>query len=226
RIHEQVTPKLSGIRLGIRLGHDGYTDAAMDRKDGRNADLLIASLEDEPDNAYLWYQLGSEHVGRLQHEAAIAPLIQAFNLLHPGDGTPVAHARAPWAHKLVCRLMLALTEVGRHAESVAVGEMQATSWAASSGFHYILGCSVRAQALSLRDTDRAAAEELMITSMGLWIHATTLEDRQEHGGVLKTRPTVLAAQRVAQDYATMGDLHSAERYRRLAEGEQIRKAGV
>lgn len=64
RIHEQLTPKagqpMEAFLLNATLFHDGYLmdEAEREQKAGRNLDLLYKQLGEEPDNPYLYYQLG------------------------------------------------------------------------------------------------------------------------------------------------------------------------
>lgn len=64
RIHEQLTPKygkdMENFLLNATLFHDGYLmdDKSRKAKAKRNLDLLYKQLDEEPDNPYLFYQLG------------------------------------------------------------------------------------------------------------------------------------------------------------------------
>lgn len=63
-IHEQLTPKyektFETFLLKTSIGHDGYcmTEEARLQKSHRNVSLLLKQLEKEPDNPYVYYQLG------------------------------------------------------------------------------------------------------------------------------------------------------------------------
>lgn len=63
-IHEQVKSKdgsnLSCYRIPLTVYHDGYVGNPEDiqKKTARNRELLLAALEKEPNNPYLFYQLG------------------------------------------------------------------------------------------------------------------------------------------------------------------------
>jgi tetratricopeptide (TPR) repeat protein len=214
RVHEQPTPRDRLEPVALAVGHDGYRAEAMARKEERNTALLVAALNDEPDNAYLWYQLGSEFVVRGRHEEALPHLVQAFNLTHPETGPPpTPHT---WWHRLTIRLMRTLTRLGRHDEAMAVGEMESARWAASSDFHFVCGQTMREYAASLDVSQDELAGRLVLTSLDLWARAVELGDRPEYTGVLSSRATVLAAEALAEDYATMGRDAEAEQYRALA----------
>ena len=63
-IHEQLTPKyektFETYLLNAAIGHSGYcmTDEERLTKSKRNVDLLLKQLAAEPDNPYVYYQLG------------------------------------------------------------------------------------------------------------------------------------------------------------------------
>lgn len=216
RVHEQPTPEVAAKRLHLLVGHDGYTAQALAAKQGRNTALLTAAIEAEPDNAYLWYQLGSEYATRGRYADAAPYLIRAYNLTHPE--VPVARPSEPrpWWHRLTLRLMIALTALGRHEESTAVGEMEARRWADSADFQVVHGRSIRALAVSLGEEQAALAEQLVVASLDRWRDAVELGDRPEYAGVLAQRATVAAALLVADDYETLGRPDEARRYRELA----------
>lgn len=63
-IHEQLTPKFQKefetYLLNTTIGHSGYciSEEAKELKAKRNITLLLKQLESEPDNPYVYYQLG------------------------------------------------------------------------------------------------------------------------------------------------------------------------
>ena len=63
-IHEQLTPKHSKdfetLLLNTTIGHSGYcmTEEERLQKSERNISLLLKQLDKEPDNPYVYYQLG------------------------------------------------------------------------------------------------------------------------------------------------------------------------
>ncbi|MCA1984232.1 glycosyltransferase family 2 protein [Nocardioides nematodiphilus] len=214
RVHEQPHPELNALRLGLRIGHDGYLAANKERKEGRNTALLVASIEEDPQNPYLWFQLGNEFYARDRPDDALPHLVQAYNLLHPSEGP--APEQRPWAHGLTLRLVLTLTRLGRHEEASGLCDIEADAWPDSPDFHYVRGCAVRALAHSLGASDVQRAERLAVQSLEHWVKATGLQDRQEYAGVLTQRATVLAARKAAADFELLGDAEQAARFRALA----------
>jgi glycosyltransferase involved in cell wall biosynthesis len=79
RIHEQPQSHWPRRRLDVTVLHDGYLDAAMRRKQGRNDALLRRALAEQPHDAYLHYQLGKDlelrgaFDGALPHTATPMP---------------------------------------------------------------------------------------------------------------------------------------------------------
>lgn len=77
-IHEQVHSndgsELSCYNIPLTVYHDGYVGNPEDvkRKAGRNRDLLLAALAKEPNNPYIYYQLGQAEYMAGNHAEACA----------------------------------------------------------------------------------------------------------------------------------------------------------
>ncbi|MEI7785621.1 MAG: glycosyltransferase family 2 protein, partial [Betaproteobacteria bacterium] len=71
KIHEQPVSPLARFRSGLRVMHDGYLKEQLQKKQGRNRHLLVQALSAAPDDAYLLYQLGTEHEGAKEFAAAV-----------------------------------------------------------------------------------------------------------------------------------------------------------
>ena len=61
RIHEQPQSDLPRRDLQVEIGHDGYLPEQKLRKKGRNRELLLLALAEDPENAYLNYHLGKDY---------------------------------------------------------------------------------------------------------------------------------------------------------------------
>jgi tetratricopeptide (TPR) repeat protein len=123
RVHEQ----LAGLKTpmaampapdGVEVLHLGYRDdvvAAAGKRD-RNLRLLERELAQrgEPD-AFLLFNLGSEHLARGEPERAVDPLQRALTAL--AGRTPSA---VPYGPPLVLRLAGALREAGRASDGEAL----------------------------------------------------------------------------------------------------------
>ena len=93
-IHEQLVfeggESFQREDTGLRVEHHGYALEGAQRiaKLERNTRLLMDSLEKDPEDAYLWYQLGRTLYIAEDHQAAVEALEQAL-MRCPDD--------APWA---------------------------------------------------------------------------------------------------------------------------------
>lgn len=75
-IHEQLTPlkprELVSFDIPLKVYHTGYvgTPEKIEQKNKRNIDLLLSALEQTPDDAYLYYQLGQSYILGDDYESA------------------------------------------------------------------------------------------------------------------------------------------------------------
>ncbi|WP_027087265.1 glycosyltransferase family 2 protein [Cohnella panacarvi] len=86
RIHEQLTPLMPTVVTGLKLMHDGYFQTD---KGTRNIPLLLKALEEEPDDAYLNFQLGKQYRGADEYNLAQHYTEKAYGLLQ-GSNPPFA----------------------------------------------------------------------------------------------------------------------------------------
>ena len=76
-IHEMLAPKfgklMDNLQLQTVLGHSGYCmdEETRVRKSKRNLELLFAELEKDPDDPYLYYQIGKGYQMVYDHENAV-----------------------------------------------------------------------------------------------------------------------------------------------------------
>jgi len=107
KIHEQIIPsvmraKLTLMQLNVRLLHYGYMDGvSQERNKGeRNLRLLLEALKDNPQDAYLTWQLGQTYLGLNRSEEAQAMARKVFKLITPDSPfhplTYVLLAKAYW----------------------------------------------------------------------------------------------------------------------------------
>ena len=130
RVHEQ--PVLAGParRTGIVLGHDGYLRDQLDRKGDRNRVLLEAALAEDPDDAYLRYQLGKDHEVHHRYGDAARHYDTAYAT------TPLD---AAWRHDLVVRHLFTLAQAGRSAEALDIADAELPRWTHSADFFFVVG---------------------------------------------------------------------------------------
>jgi glycosyltransferase involved in cell wall biosynthesis len=130
RVHEQVVSDLPREDIDLTIGHDGYADAQLARKQDRNRPLLLAELRDAPDDPYLHYQLGKDAQMRGDEHAASEHFATALDL-SPTD--------ANWLHELVTGHLHALAKSGQYDEAIDFAEDHRHAWAESPDFHFVLG---------------------------------------------------------------------------------------
>ncbi len=76
RIHEQLHSNLPIEDTGAKVLHDGYF---MTDKSARNIPLMLKSLEEKPNDAYLKFQIGKQYRGIESYEQAERFLTEAYN---------------------------------------------------------------------------------------------------------------------------------------------------
>ena len=215
RIHEQPESNLPRRRLALSIAHDGYLAEPMAAKAGRNRRLLERELVEQPDDAYLNYQLGKEFEVRLAFAEAAPRYRRAYHLSQSG-----AHALAAWRHDLVVRLLFTLKRVGALDEASALAEAEHRYWADSPDFHFTLGdlwleCA-------LRRPQRAA--ELLPRIEASWLRALEIGERPELPDTVCGRGSYLAAHNLAVFHRSLGRLEQADRWEQQAQAMRLRNA--
>lgn len=205
RVHEQPRSSLPGRRLDLRLAHDGYLPAGLARKAGRNEALLEQAIEADPDDGYLWFQLGKEHQARERTQAAADCLVRALNATPPG---------AAWRHALVVRGVTALKTAGRLEEAIALADSEATAWPTSPDFFFVVGDLYLEWAS--RHPERAVKDYLPIVEYA-WKKCLEIGEREDLEGSVQGRGGYMAAHNLALMFTTFGLEGPAEKYRALAE---------
>jgi hypothetical protein len=184
RIHEQPQHALPVRRLPLRVGHDGYGEAALGRKAGRNATLLQRSLDEQPGDAYLWYQLGKDHDVYGRHADALRCFDRAEALL----GAAAASTSPAWLHDLSVRSLHALKCCGRHAEGVQRASDSMARWDRSPDFFFALGDLM----LDWAASEPVRANELLPMIEGAWQRCLEIGERPDLEGAVQGRGTHLA----------------------------------
>ena len=212
RVHEQPLSALPRRRLPLRIEHDGYLDAHMARKRGRNERLLRLALSEQPDDTYLLYQLGKDLEVRGCFDAA-APLYgQALESGPPG---------AAWRHDLVLRLLFTLKKLNRFETAFDVARAEMPQWADSPDFHFTLGDLLLGWAAS----EPARAGELLPMIEASWLQAIEIGERPDLQDTVRGRGSYLAAHNLAVLHDGLGNLPQA-RYWRERERQWRQPAGL
>jgi len=128
RIHEHPQSALPRRQVALEIGHDGYLRHKLDHKKGRNRKLLLKSVEDEPGNAYLHYQLGKDYEVYDEHARAIPCYEQALHLVPAGEG---------YRHDLVVRTIFCLKKAGLLEVGYQFAQDEMPNWQHSPDFFFV-----------------------------------------------------------------------------------------
>ncbi|MGN8000993.1 glycosyltransferase family 2 protein [Sphingomonas sp. 22176] len=203
RIHEQPVSQLPLVPCALRIGHDGYAEAQLAAKHGRNLALLQAALAETPDDGYLWHQLGREHLVRGAAEAAVEPLQTAYRLTPPG---------AAYRHAVVLSTIRALKEAGRLHDALALVDAEQSAWPASPDFYFAVADLYLEWASQAPDI---ALDELLPVVEGAWLRCLEIGEQPMLDGSVIGCGSYLAAGNLAMFYAQLGIRDEAERYAAL-----------
>ncbi|WP_294256074.1 glycosyltransferase family 2 protein [uncultured Sphingomonas sp.] len=203
RIHEQPVSPLPLVPCALRIGHDGYAEAQLAAKHGRNLALLQAALAEAPEDCYLWYQLGREHLVRGAAEAAVEPLQTAYRLTPPA---------ATYRHAVVLSNIRALKEAGRLHDALALVDAEQTAWPKSPDFYFAVADLYLEWA---SHAPELAIDELLPVVEGAWLRCLEIGEQPLLDGSVIGCGSYLAAGNLAMFYERLGILDQAERYAAL-----------
>ena len=180
RIHEQPHHHLPVRRTPLRVGHDGYSPEALAAKRGRNRRLLERALEEQPEDAYLMYQLAKDASVYAEHALADQWFRAAW---------PRVALQTPWRTDLLVRWLATLKHLGRHAEGARLAETEALSSAHSPDFHFAVGD------LMLDWTASAPGSTLQLLGQAerSWRRCLEIGERPDQTGAVHGRGGHLAA---------------------------------
>jgi glycosyltransferase involved in cell wall biosynthesis len=226
RVHEQPVVDAPVRDIPLRIGHDGYREAALHAKSGRNEALLRRELQAAPRDPYPRYQLGKDLEIRGRFAEAGACYAQARALLvtdgasADGPGGAGMRQRHPWMHDLVVRQVYC----GKRAGDLEAARERAMADAAfmddSPDFHFALGdllleCAIR---------DPASAAGLLPRIEASWLRCLEIGERPDLEGAVQGRGSFLAAGNLAAFHEAQGRHEIAERHRAAAREMQARSA--
>ena len=200
RIHEQPSAPGPRRRLPVIVQHDGYMDAAMREKQGRNEALLRQALQEQPDDAYLHYQLGKD-----------LELRQRFVDAWPHLQRALADAALtdPWRHDLVLRGLFTLKQLRRHAQAMALAEAEMPRFGDSPDFCFALGDLL----LDWAAHDPSRGHELVPLIEAAWQRAIAIGERPDLPDSVHGRGSFLAAHNLAVLSEGLGRAEQARRWR-------------
>ena len=191
RVHEQPDASWTRQRLHLTVRHDGYLDGARHGKRDRNERLLRLALDEQPDDAYLHYQLGKD----LELRALYAQALPHYQRAFAG-----AAAAVPWHHDLLLRMLFTLKQLGCYADAVVLADEQQARYANSPDFCFALGDLLLAWAAA----EPARGPALIELIESAWLRAIAIGERPELSDSVRGRGSFLAAHNLAVLYAGLG----------------------
>lgn len=203
RIHEQPVSPLPLVPCALQIGHDGYAEAQLAAKHGRNLALLQAALAEAPEDGYLWYQLGREHLVRGAAEAAAAPLQTAYRLTPPDAG---------YRHAVVLSALRALKEAGRLHDALALVDAEQAAWPESPDFYFAVADLYLEWAS--HEPGRAMDDMLPVVE-GAWLRCLAIGEQPMLDGSVAGCGSYLAAGNLAMFYERLGIDDEARRFAAL-----------
>jgi tetratricopeptide (TPR) repeat protein len=203
RIHEQPAGTLPRRRLPLVLGHDGYLAASQQGKAGRNERLLRLALTEQPQDAYLHYQLGKDLEVRSRFDEALPCYEEAHRRGEPA---------AAWRHDLVVRLLFTLKKTRRFDAALAMAQAEQPRWNESPDFFFTLGDLLLDCALA-QPTHAAA---LLPRIEAAWQRAVAIGERPELPDSVRGRGSFLAAHNLAAFHASLGHEAQARQWQERA----------
>jgi len=209
-VHEQPVHRLPARRLVTVLGHDGYRADALKAKAGRNADLLARAIAQAPDDAYLHYQLGTDHDVYERWADACAHFARSRACEEASGATVTLAGTVPgWHHDRLVREIHALKQCHQHAQAVQLAEAQMATWAESPDFFFALGDLL----LDWATEEPTRAGELLPMIESAWLRCLEIGERPELEGSVAGRGSRLAARNLAVLYEGTGRAIEALRFR-------------
>ena len=200
RVHEQPDAAWPRRRLDIAVRHDGYLDAPMRGKRGRNDRLLRLALAEQPDDPYLHYQLGKDLELRARYAEAMP---------HYQRAQADADAAAPWHHDLLLRQLFTLKQLGRFGEAVLLADAQQMRYGDSPDYCFALGDLLLEWAVH----EPARGAELVPLIESAWLRAVAIGERPELPDTVQGRGSYLSAHNLAVLYAGLNRHDEAARWR-------------
>lgn len=200
RVHEQPDARWPRQRLPVTIAHDGYLDAPMRAKRGRNQRLLQRALDSAPDDPYLHYQLGKDHELQARFEQALPHYRRAQAQVTPAD---------PWRHDLMLRLLFTLKRLKRFEEAQQFAQTQRDAFADSPDYCFALGDLLLDWAVHAP----ARGAELLPQIEAAWRCAVAIGERPELPDSVVGRGSFLAAHNLAVLCAGLSRTDEAAQWR-------------
>ncbi len=203
KIHEQPFSSAPRVKLPIKIGHDGYTSAVMSTKKGRNLQLLIESLKNNPNDPYTLYSIGKEYEFDKQIEKACASYEKAISLIN---------IDVPFQLDLDYRLLCTLLELGRLEECLIYSSKIMEKYTQTPDYFFILGYIFLEGAK--RDNENAKNYWLPRAEES-WKRCLEIGEQPDLSEAVFGRGSFLAARNLSVIFEIVGDEKNAKYYRSL-----------
>jgi glycosyltransferase involved in cell wall biosynthesis len=204
RIHEQPASGMRRILLPILYGHDGYTDEQLARKKGRNEALLRAELEVNPQDAYMWYQLGRELFAHGDPAEAADAMVRAYNLVEPDSAIKLA---------VVVYAILLLRRAGRYDEALALVDIEQDNWETAPDFFFAVAELYLEWAYLNPENAR---DELLPVVETAWLKCLQIGEQPGLNSSIEGSGGYRAAYNLANFYKGLGFAEEAARYEQMS----------
>lgn len=180
RVHEQPVSPLPRERVPLYLNHDGYRDAQLNKKQGRNRELLLLELTERPSDPYILYQLGKDEEGRSEFAAAC---------VHYQNALKTTGRNANWRHGLLLHYLHCLSRAGRSGEALKLAGAEMEAFPDSPDFYFVVGNLALDQAIS--DPEHAISDWLPLAAVS-WERCLAIGERPDLEGSVHGRGSHLA----------------------------------
>ncbi|CAB5698973.1 SPBc2 prophage-derived glycosyltransferase SunS [Delftia tsuruhatensis] len=202
-VHEQPCSDLQRVATPLVVLHDGYLPDQMQRKRGRNRQLLLQELDRNPESSYVRYQLGVDAELDGRHADACDYFAGALAGLCGNAG---------YEHDLCIRYLYCLDKAGLYEEGMEFAQAQMEKWPDSPDFFFALGGLMLDVAI-----DRSPRESghWLAMAEAAWQRCLEIGEvvPSRHGSVAG-RGSYLAAHNLAVMYEQLGQLEKAQALRR------------
>lgn len=202
KIHEQPSHRLPGVESSLIARHDGYMPVQVHNKRGRNMELLLEKVKEDPKEPYYVFQLGKEYDVLGEYEKAIDCYEKAYKLFDK---------RPPWIHDMVIRMIESKKAAGRIEEAMIFASDEMPNWEHSPDFHLTVG------SLLLEQMNRRPEQgpHLLPMMEECWLKALSIGDSVELPGSVSGRGSFMAAQQLWALYDARNDIEKATKYDKL-----------
>lgn len=204
RIHEQPVSPLPHQLLPIVVGHDGYDADQLARKKGRNAALLRAAVQANPEDGYMWYHLGRDLFTYDEPVEAADCMVRAYHLIDPRSAIRLS---------VVLYTLLLLRLAKRYAEALALADAEQDNWETAPDFFFAVA-ELYLEWASLNP--EIAREQLLPVVESAWLKCLQIGERPDLNNSIEGSGSYRAAANLANFYKILDFPDEAASYARLS----------